>query len=350
MFKPRLTKPEAGNKYYIRKADGGYSDAILGKPTDPDCNVLSNCVGMSFGRFNEVGEWGYCKYLAPVNAGDFMDFKGDCETGFDPRLGACMVWKKSGSAGHVASVEKVIDNDTVVTSESSYNGQAFYTKTRHRKDGNWEQDGYTFKGFIYNPAVKSWPEEYNDLNDALHEQIAALESEKANLLGEIGSLGKTILTQSDAHQAEMEKVQKELNKAKESLTAAKEEIANLKHGSQIDELKQSYEADLAEWPEKVKSLTEQLQAEQKKFRESEANADKQISQLQTDLVTKEAEYQHELSEMQARNNSLMEMVKERDKTIKTLKEQRGDVNGDGKVNITDLFALITIIFRRKKEK
>ena len=33
-FKPRTTKPEAGNKYYITKAKGGYSNAIQGKPTD----------------------------------------------------------------------------------------------------------------------------------------------------------------------------------------------------------------------------------------------------------------------------------------------------------------------------
>ena len=44
-YKPRTCKPEKGNKYYNTKSNGGYSDAIIGKPTDPDCNVLSNCVG-----------------------------------------------------------------------------------------------------------------------------------------------------------------------------------------------------------------------------------------------------------------------------------------------------------------
>jgi hypothetical protein len=53
-FTPRLTKPEAGNKYYITKAKGGWSTAIVGCPTDPDCNVLHNCVGYAFGRFNEI--------------------------------------------------------------------------------------------------------------------------------------------------------------------------------------------------------------------------------------------------------------------------------------------------------
>ena len=38
-FKMRTSKPKAGNKYYITKANGGYSDAIKGSPTDKDCDV-----------------------------------------------------------------------------------------------------------------------------------------------------------------------------------------------------------------------------------------------------------------------------------------------------------------------
>ena len=159
-FQARLTKPGKGNKYYIRKADGGYSDAIIGRPTDPECNVLSNCSGYSYGRFNEVGGWGECKYLAPVNAENFIDFAGDCKVGMTPKLGACMVWQKgtkSGQdgAGHVASVEQVVSPTCVVTSESSYGGQAFYTKKREMgSDGRWGQPKeFTFLGFIYKPAV-----------------------------------------------------------------------------------------------------------------------------------------------------------------------------------------------------
>ena len=46
-FKPRLTRPEAGNKYYITKSKGGYSSAIEGNPKHRDAqnNVLPNCVG-----------------------------------------------------------------------------------------------------------------------------------------------------------------------------------------------------------------------------------------------------------------------------------------------------------------
>ena len=42
-FTPRYTKPEKGNPYYNTISNGGYSRAIKGKPTDPDCDVLANC-------------------------------------------------------------------------------------------------------------------------------------------------------------------------------------------------------------------------------------------------------------------------------------------------------------------
>lgn len=159
-FKMRTAKPEAGNKYYITKAKGGYSNAIQGKPVDPNCDVLSNCVGYAYGRFNEIGGYGYCKYLSPVNAENFMQYKGSLKTGQTPQVGACMVWKKgatlsnSDGAGHVAIVEKVISPTQIITSESAYGGSAFYTQTRNKGTGNWGMGNtYTFLGFIYNPAV-----------------------------------------------------------------------------------------------------------------------------------------------------------------------------------------------------
>lgn len=160
-FNPRLSRPEAGNKYYITKGAGGYSDAIKGSPTDAACDVLSNCVGYAYGRFNEIGGYGYCKYLRPVNAENFMQYAGGLATGQTPKLGACMVWRKgatlSGSdgAGHVAIVEKIISDTEIVTSESGYGSKTpFSTKTRKKGDGNWGAgSSYTFLGFIYNPAV-----------------------------------------------------------------------------------------------------------------------------------------------------------------------------------------------------
>lgn len=161
-FIMRLKKPEKGNKYYIRKASGGYSNAIKGRPVDSDCDVLSNCVGYAYGRFNEIANLGYCKYLAPVNAENFMQYKGTCKSGSTPKLGSCMVWQKGASlsgsdgAGHVAIVEKVISDTEVITSESGYGcSTPFWTRVRKKgADGRWgANSSYKFLGFIYNPSV-----------------------------------------------------------------------------------------------------------------------------------------------------------------------------------------------------
>lgn len=69
-----------------------------------------------------------------------------------------MVWGRG--AGHVCIVEEIIDNDTVVTSESDYGddkhgGTVFVSRTRHRQ-WNWgSYSGYTrpFLGFLYHPSI-----------------------------------------------------------------------------------------------------------------------------------------------------------------------------------------------------
>lgn len=165
-YVPRVEKPEAGNKYYIRKADGGYSPCIKGSPVDKDCNVLSNCVGYAVGRFNEIGGYEKIKFLRSVNAENFMQYAGNCKTGMVPKLGACAVWQKgktlssSDGVGHVAIVENVISDTLIVTSESGYGSKTpFWLKSRNKDSGNWGAgNNSTFLGFIYNPAVTDSPQ------------------------------------------------------------------------------------------------------------------------------------------------------------------------------------------------
>lgn len=162
MFKPRLTKPEAGNPYYNRLANGGYSGAILGSPTDKGCNVLANCVGYAAGRFNEIigrGKFVYFQY--PPNAEDFYDtaIAAGLEVGTKPQLGAIIVWSKgktwtsADGAGHVAVVEEIKSDGSIITSESGYGcASPFWTSHRYRESGNWGQStAYRFLGFIYQP-------------------------------------------------------------------------------------------------------------------------------------------------------------------------------------------------------
>lgn len=158
----RTTKPRAGNKFYITKSKGGYSSCIQGSPTDSQCNVLANCVGYACGRFNEI--IGSMKYPSlNCNAENFIERARNTyglEISPVPTLGGIMVWQKGATlsgndgAGHVAVVEKIIDSNTIYTSESGYGSSAFWNSTRRNSNGRWGLgSGYTFRGCIVNPAI-----------------------------------------------------------------------------------------------------------------------------------------------------------------------------------------------------
>lgn len=157
----RTTKPTSGNKFFITKSKGGYSTCIQGSPTDSQCNVLSNCVGYACGRFNEI--IGAMKYPSlNCNAENFIERAKNTyglEISSVPTLGGIMVWRKgtlSGNdgAGHIAVVEKIIDSNTIYTSESGYGGSAFWNSTRRNTNGRWGLgSAYTFRGCIVNPAI-----------------------------------------------------------------------------------------------------------------------------------------------------------------------------------------------------
>lgn len=158
----RTSKPSAGNKFYITRGRGGYSTCIQGYPTDANCNVLANCVGYACGRFNEI--IGSMKYPSlNCNAENFIE-RAKNTYGLQvvpyPTLGGIMVWEKGNTlngndgAGHVAVVEKIIDGNTIYTSESGYGSGAFWNSTRNNNNGRWGLgSGYTFRGCIVNPAI-----------------------------------------------------------------------------------------------------------------------------------------------------------------------------------------------------
>ena len=161
-MKMRTTKP-ANNRYYIRQADGGYNGAIQGKPTDSTANVLSNCVGYANGRFNEIIGEGKCKYQLTCNAENFIERAKELglKVAKVPVVGGIIVWQKGATlsnkdgAGHVAVVEKILDDNTIYTSESAWGGKAFYNATRSNSNGRWGiGSAYSFRGCIINPAVK----------------------------------------------------------------------------------------------------------------------------------------------------------------------------------------------------
>lgn len=160
-FTMRTTKPSKGNKFYNTTSNSGWSKCVKGKPTDKDCDVLSNCVGYACGRFNEI--IGSMKYPSlNCNAENFIERAKSLGliVVSHPVLGGIMVWQKGSTlsgvdgAGHVAIVERIDSDTQIYTSESSYNDKAFYTKTRSNANGRWGSSvGYTFRGCIVNPAI-----------------------------------------------------------------------------------------------------------------------------------------------------------------------------------------------------
>lgn len=152
----RTTLPEYGNPFYNNGENGGWSWCITGSPTCPGRNVLSNCVGMACGRYNEIiGEMRYPRFCC--NAEDFTDIANDYGLPISnvPTLGGIMVWEGLGSlAGHVAIVERIDNPNQIFTSESGWNCDYFWNATRTNDNGNWGMNGnYRFKGCIVNPAV-----------------------------------------------------------------------------------------------------------------------------------------------------------------------------------------------------
>ena len=148
----RNSLPEYGNPFYNTTGAGGYSYCIVGSPVCDGRNVLANCVGYACGRFNEI--IGSMKYpYFNCNAENFIyrarTYYPELKITDYPTVGGIMVFHKKGADyGHVFIVENIIDENTIYTSESAYQGNAFFNATRY-KGSNWSMgDSYEFLGCI----------------------------------------------------------------------------------------------------------------------------------------------------------------------------------------------------------
>lgn len=153
VFVPREVAPTADEKWWKTSEN----------PCIPIYNgtVLPNCVGYAHGRFCEI--LGYFHPDLPAcDAGKWLDVLKSKSTkltwGSTPKLGAVAVWKKSGKAGHVAIVEYINDDGTIMLSESGYGcawNYRFWTEGP-RCGPNWyKTNDYEFQGFIYNPGTEN---------------------------------------------------------------------------------------------------------------------------------------------------------------------------------------------------
>ena len=136
-FVQRLSAPSKSDKHY-------YSDNIFYQ-----CGYgMPNCTAYAWGRWYEL--LGTKPKLYTGNAKTWYP-KGESYDGYKrgqtPKLGAVACWSSSG-AGHVAIVEKIYSDGTILTSNSAWKSTNFYTK-EIKKGYNF--GSYKFQGFIYLP-------------------------------------------------------------------------------------------------------------------------------------------------------------------------------------------------------
>ena len=147
-FKPRLSAPEKTDKHWLRRRAGGVNECVNIKYG----SVLPNCVGYAWGRWYEL--LGEEPKLSVANAEAWWGKDDGYERGQVPKLGAVICWSKGvvgngkDGAGHVAVVEQINSDGSIVTSNSAYGGKRWYTKTLKPP---YTMKGYDFQGFIYLP-------------------------------------------------------------------------------------------------------------------------------------------------------------------------------------------------------
>lgn len=142
-YKPRTTAPETDNKFYY--AENIYSQSGYGLP---------NCTCYAWGRFYEL--LNEKPLLSTRDAEKWYNHDDGYDRGFTPKLGAVVCWCKgdpttdADGSGHVAIVEDILSDGTIVTSNSAYSGEFFYIKNIAPP---YNLNGYTFQGFIYHPIT-----------------------------------------------------------------------------------------------------------------------------------------------------------------------------------------------------
>jgi len=144
-FTPRLSEPSRDNGYYFG-GDNIFEVCGYGMP---------NCTAYAFGRLFEITDQTFGAlsgnaeqwWAAAQNAG--------YQVGSEPKLGAVICWKaydewdESDGAGHVAVVEEIYPNGDILTSNSGWQGDMFFTRDVSRDSGYQYSEARQFQGFIY---------------------------------------------------------------------------------------------------------------------------------------------------------------------------------------------------------
>ena len=168
MFIERKTAPAVNNKYYVKTTYGGLNKCIA---IDSNGSVLPNCTGYAYGRFMECASVQDCN-LSTRDASRWYTTKDGYTRGAIAKRGAVLCFSGGWEdRGHVAIVEEVYDDASVLISQSSYGGVRW---EQVRLSYPYQMQGLIFQGFIYNPFVEDIPSkikmkgcdvsQWNDIN------------------------------------------------------------------------------------------------------------------------------------------------------------------------------------------
>lgn len=154
-YTKRIKAPDKNLKYY--NLDNVFKKCGYGMFQNN-----GNCTCYAWGRWYEL--LGAKPKLCTRNAENWYKYTKDgYKRGSTPRLGAVCVWAKgevgngSDGAGHVAIVEEIYPDGSILTSNSAWKSSLFYTK---KLDHTYKLPGYRFLGFIYPPV------EYEEENNS----------------------------------------------------------------------------------------------------------------------------------------------------------------------------------------
>ena len=141
-FERRITQPSKLQSCYY--ASNPFYQSGYGLP---------NCTAYAFGRFWEI--IGVKPKLSLSNAENWFDYNDGYERGQKAKLGAIICYRKGKAhnsqdgAGHVAVVEDIYPDGSILISESHWKGNIFNTK--RLSSDYFYNNTLTFQGFIYNP-------------------------------------------------------------------------------------------------------------------------------------------------------------------------------------------------------
>ena len=147
------TPVKTGSKYFYEKSYNRFAQDNLWMP---------NCTCYAAGRAAEISTLPLGREVPGGNAKTWWTTTTWNKSTTIPKVGAICVWgSPSSTYGHVAIVERINEDGTVVISQSNYtrasaakmNENYFQTKTVSLQAGKSGTIGIPFLGYIYNPYV-----------------------------------------------------------------------------------------------------------------------------------------------------------------------------------------------------